>query len=261
MIHLLRLIAGTVALRPYVFVFFGVYVVIAVATVGWKRTWLYTALAFLIAFVCEYTSSHGDLGIPFGVYRYIETTRERELWIAGIPFMDSLSFTFLSFISYRLAIMLVPPRGLAGDSSTRWLTAVAAGFLMMYLDIIIDPVTLQGSRWFLGDLYYYPNGGPYFGVTIWNFMGWFVVCFIIVRAYVILERRLPGGRGGERTSYFIRSLAPALLYFSIMTFNLWVTFRIGEKAMGWTGVLLCAPLAAAVLYSIRKRRVAAQRVA
>ena len=209
----------------------------------------------------EYTSSHGDLGIPFGVYRYINTTSDRELWIAGVPFMDSLSFTFLSFISYRLAILLAQARSTkAKDTAGRWLTAGVAGFLMMYLDIIIDPVTLQGSRWFLGDLYYYPNGGPYFGVTIWNFIGWFVVCFIIVRVYVMIETRLPNEAGVRRTQYSLKALAPVLLYFSIMAFNLWVTFRIGERVMGWTGVLLCAPLALAVAYSIRKRREIMQRV-
>ncbi len=262
MIHLLRLALGTVALRPYVFVFFGIYLFIAISTIGWKRTGLYSILAYLIAFVCEYTSSHGDLGIPFGVYRYVETTRDRELWIAGVPFMDSLSFTFLSFISYRLAIALASSRRPnAKDISSRWLTAGVAGFLMMYLDVIIDPVTLQGSRWFLGDLYYYPNGGPYFGVTIWNFIGWFVVCFIIVRVYVAIEKRLGDVNLGKAAPYFLTALAPALLYFSIMAFNLWVTFRIGERVMGWTGVLLCAPLAAVVVYSIRKGRQDSLRVA
>ena len=261
MTDLLHLTLGTVWLRPYVFVFFGIYLFIALRTIGWKRTALYTLLAYLIAFVCEYTSSHGDLGIPFGVYRYIESTRGRELWIAGVPFMDSLSFTFLSFISYRLAIIFAARRNFEdGDLSRRWKTALLAGFLMMFLDIIIDPVTLQGSRWFLGDLYYYPKGGQYFGVTIWNFIGWFIVCVIIVRSYVFVEGLLSTSRmrSSARNTYFASILAPALLYFSVLAFNLWVTFKIGEKRMGWTGLLLCLPISLAILISIRPPRAIAQ---
>jgi len=37
----------------------------------------------------------------------INRTSHRELWIAGAPFMDSLLFTFLSYISWELATMLI----------------------------------------------------------------------------------------------------------------------------------------------------------
>src|SRR5215471_2140048 len=195
--ELFRLLIGTVELRPYVFIFFAIYLAIAITTIGLKRTIIFTVLAYTIAFLSEYSSSHGDSGIPFGVYRYIQTTRDRELWIAGVPFMDSLSFTFLSFISYECASLLLSPL-----TVSRWdvvelrhfkvrhsLSAAAlAGFLMMYLDVIIDPVTLQGKRWFLGQIYYYPGGGAYFGVTIANFVGWFVVCFAIVLVFICIEK-------------------------------------------------------------------------
>src|SRR5262245_66291678 len=80
--ELVRLLIGTIQLRPYVFIFFAIYLVIAVTTIGLKRTAIFTVLAYAIAFVSEYSSSHGDSGIPFGVYRYIQSTRDRELWIA-----------------------------------------------------------------------------------------------------------------------------------------------------------------------------------
>src|SRR5215471_4830978 len=199
--ELLRLLIGTIELRPYVFIFFAFYLAIALSTIGLKRTVIFTALAYTIAFVCEYISSHGDSGIPFGVYRYIESTRGRELWIGGVPFMDSLSFTFLSFVSWRFSTILlssgrtrteIAASG-AGRKSRIICTAVLAGFLMMYLDIIIDPVTLQGRKWFLGEIYYYPSGGQYFGVTLANFAGWFVVCAAIVLAFTFIERRVSAG--------------------------------------------------------------------
>jgi putative membrane protein len=249
--ELFHLLIGTIELRPYVFIFFAIYLAIAITTIGFKRTVIFTALAYTIAFASEYSSSHGDSGIPFGVYRYIESTKGRELWIAGVPFMDSLSFTFLSFVSWRLSTILLSPggtsnkiaaEGAGGKSMIIW-EAMLAGFLMMYLDIIIDPVALQGRKWFLGEIYYYPDGGPYFGITLANFAGWFLVCMVIVLAYSAIDSRLgaPLKPMGVRQFPF-QWLAPAGLYFGILGFNLWVTFRIGETTMGLAGLFISLPL-------------------
>ena len=258
--ELLRLLIGTIELRPYVFIFFAIYLAIALSTIGLKRTMIFTALAYTIAFVCEYSSSHGDSGIPFGVYRYIESTRGRELWIRGVPFMDSLSFTFLSFVSWRFSTILLSTGSTrteiaasgAGRKSRIIYTAALAGFLMMYLDIIIDPVTLQGKKWFLGEIYYYPNGGAYFGVTLANFAGWFVVCLIIVLVFSAIDSRLAGGPRPMGVRQFpFQWLSPAALYFGILGFNLWVTFRIGETTMGLAGLFISLPLLLLLGLSLR----------
>ena len=57
------------------------------------------------------------------------------------------------------------------------LVALSAVFVTI-LDIIIDPVTHLGARWFLGEIYYYPDPGFYFDVTLANFAGWFLVSFL-----------------------------------------------------------------------------------
>src|SRR5215467_7937589 len=263
--ELFRLLIGTVELRPYVFIFFAIYLAIAITTIGLKRTVIFTVLAYTIAFLSEYSSSHSDSGIPFGVYRYIKSTRGRELWVAGVPFMDLLSFTFLSFVSWRLAVILLwrgstgnrlGPAGGSGKSRVIW-TAALAGFLMMYLDIIIDPVALQGKKWFLGEIYYYPGGGPYFGVTLANFAGWFVVCMVIVLIFSAIDSRL-----GERLQHSgfrqfpLQWLAPAGLYFGILGFNLWVTFRIGETTLGLAGLFISLPLLLALVLSVWRRSAA-----
>ena len=40
-----------------------------------------------------------------GHYYYIETTKGKELWVMGVPFMDSMSFVFLAWASYSMALM------------------------------------------------------------------------------------------------------------------------------------------------------------
>ena len=48
MTELLRLLAGTVVLRPYVFVFLAVYLVAAVTKIGWAKTAAFTFIAWAI---------------------------------------------------------------------------------------------------------------------------------------------------------------------------------------------------------------------
>ena len=265
--EIIHLLANTVALRPYVFIFFAIYLFIAITSVGLKRTSLFTAIAYITAFVCEYSSTHFASGIPFGVYHYVEATRGKELWIAGVPFMDSLSFTFLSFISFRIALLLIGPRNdqtaagpqssIASITRSRGMVSTAAlsGFLMMYLDIIIDPVTLQGKRWFLGELYVYPDHGSYFGVTLANFLGWFVVGLLIVVLFSFCERRLGSmSQPAGVLNYRFQDAAPVLLYFGILGFNLFVTFHIGETSMGLAGLFITMPLLMLVIFTVRGHR-------
>jgi uncharacterized membrane protein len=255
MLRFLELLAGTVVLRPYVFVFFACYLFLAVTNLGWKRTVLYTALAYAVAFACEWSSAVAATGFPFGLYYYIAETRDRELWVAGVPFMDSLSFTFLSYVSWELAVLLAARARAADDEGVRrsWPVSLLAAFLMTYLDVIIDPVALRGERWFLGKIYDYPGGGIYFGVTIANFLGWFFVCLAILRLFVWLEPRIfKGERRVAAPAHPLKALGAVGLYFGVLGFNLLITFWIGEVALGVVGVIIVLPLAVMVALAIGK---------
>jgi uncharacterized membrane protein len=254
MIHFFELLISTIAYRPYVFIFFACYLFLAITHIGWRRTALFTVVAYAVAFMCEWSSAVAATGFPFGLYYYIDQTSHRELWIAGVPFMDSLSFTFLSYVSWELAAILLGRLKASwrdvqvmngGETRSRWSTAALAAFLMMYLDIIIDPVALRGDRWFLGKIYYYPEGGSYFGVTLANFLGWYFVCFVIVRLFVAIERMIfaKSSRFKEGVlDYRYKALGPVGLYFGVLGFNLFMTFWIGERELGVVGVIIVLPL-------------------
>ena len=251
MYELLRLLWGTILLRPYVFVFLAVYLVAGWRHIGWKRTLAYIPLGYALAWVSEFSSIHW--GFPYGDYFYIQSTAHRELWVFGVPFMDSLSYVFLSYCSYSLAVFLISPVTLwSGNLITletsrirrSWQTLILGAFLFVLLDIVIDPVALQGERWFLGRIYGYRHEGFYFGIPISNFGGWLFVGAVLTGALQALERmfsvdsrpRLPAGR-----SSWMRLLGPAL-YFSVLLFNIAVTFYIGEMLLGLVDLLLLSVL-------------------
>jgi len=245
-----RLLIGSLWLRPYVFVFLALHLVGASALLGWRRTVVFTLLTWSVAFGAEATSIR--TGIPFGWYYYIPTTANRELWIAGVPFFDSISFPFLLVSSYGLAWWLLSrPRGAANGSSNgtrqrpsraRHLCVTSALFVLA--DVIIDPVALRGDRWFLGRIYGYPEPGVYFGIPVANFLGWGVVGLVATALYQTWERR----RSELPTATFCgRALLSPGLYFGVLAFNLAVTFALKEWRLGLCGGLIALGVAAMTL--------------
>ncbi len=70
-------------------------------------------------------------------------------------------------------------------------TIFLGALLFMLIDVVIDPLSFRGDRWFLGKIYYYPDGGAYFGVTISNFIGWFIVGFVTLVVWGVIDRVTP----------------------------------------------------------------------
>ena len=221
-------LAQTFVLRPYVFAFLAAYLVAAIPDLGPRRTALFGAWTFAVAWTAEFASTR--VGIPFGLYHYTGTTRGQELFLANVPFFDSLSFVFLAYASYCLARMALDRMGGLG-------LVVLAGVVMTLLDVVIDPLAVRGDRWFLGHLFYYPNGGAYFGVPLSNFTGWFVVGCASVGG--VLMAAGPRPRGSP-----VRGVA---LYYGVLLFNLVMTWWIGEMLLLACGVVLHMALAALLL--------------
>lgn len=119
------------------------------------------------------------------------------MYLFNIPFMDSLSFSFLLFASYCLALVLVlPPSKRMGQLGwlfdralkTSWPVVGLTAVLFTFSDVVIDPVALQGERWFLGKIYGYPKETIHFGVSLANFAAWAVVGFLALLENRWLER-------------------------------------------------------------------------
>ena len=252
----ISLLAGTVILRPYVFIFLALYLFVASRQIGWKRTLLWTVTGYVVAFAAEFSSIHG--GFPFGDYFYIDTTRNRELWIAGVPFMDSLSFSFLTFTGYTCAWQIVAAlrRKTGGQDDfeyriirrSPWVLLLGATITTL-MDIIIDPVALMGDRWFLGQIHGWPRGGAYFGVPLTNFAGWFLVTAVTIGANQLIDALLnrSAEQGPKPVIPYIHLGGFALFVF-IVAFNLCVTAWLREWHLFFSGL----PLAAGFLLAVRQ---------
>lgn len=257
--HFMQIAIGTFALRPYVFAFFAAFLLVCVPHIGWKRTLTFTGVGYLIAFGSEWLSI--NTGFPYGWYYYIDTTSSRELWIAGVPFFDSISYVFLSYCSYSTALFILSPikfwRWNLATLETRRIrrsfsVLMLGSILQTSLDIVIDPVALQGKRWFLGQIYGYREAGIHFGVPLSNYAGWLLTSFCLIAAFQLIDaRRLDENSTGLFAIPF-HSLMGPLLYLSVLIFNIAITLYIGESFMALCGVVMyLLPTTIVVVLSIR----------
>lgn len=253
---------GSIVLRPYVFGFLAIYLTGAAAAWGWRRAVTFTVWAGAVAFGAEWSSTR--VGVPFGLYHYTGATAGRELYLANVPLFDPLSFTFLAYASLGLAGQLLgvdggagpgaPDRGRSPPNLGACLRlAGLAGLLMMWLDVVIDPLAVRGDRWFLGRIFYYPEPGWYFGVPIANFLGWVIVGAAIACGWTVLGSRVGGTRPAWGARLPGHGRQAAGLYYLVLAFNLSVTAAVAEPALLWAGILLHVPLAVVVVCSLRTR--------
>ena len=123
---------------------------------------------------------------------------------------------------------------------TAWPVLVLTAAFLTFIDVIIDPVALRGDRWFLGLIYGYPDPGVYFGIPLMNFVGWAVVGLIALSIYFVIDRRLPPALADATVTRHL--LLGCGLYYGVLTFNLTVTFWIGEPLLGLVGIMIYLPV-------------------
>jgi uncharacterized membrane protein len=258
----MHLLLSTIVLRPYVFVFLAVYLFISIVNFGFRTTAIFTALTYAVALACEWSSVRN--GFPFGLYHYIEATRGREIWVLGVPFMDSLSFTFLSFASYTMALIVAAPVQWRGPDlrllDTRAIRRsprvwMLAALFMVMIDLVIDPLSVLGERWFLGRIFWYDPPGPHFGVPISNYLGWFFVAVATIALFQFLDARLGSGRrkpAGVIPHLPMRWLLGPGLYLGIVGFGITMLFVIDAPTIAWAGIFIFLPFLALVANTLTR---------
>jgi uncharacterized membrane protein len=258
----MHLLLSTVALRPYVFAFLVSFLSVAIVNFGLRTTILFTVLTYAVALACEWSSVHN--GFPFGLYHYIEATRDREIFVVGVPLFDSLSFTFLAFASYTVALLLSTPlyrRGADVRLLDTWAIRRAprvwlmAALFMVMIDLVVDPLALLGDRWFLGRVFWYDPPGPHFGVPISNYLGWYFVAAVTIAIFQLLDSAI--NRGAGRPLWALpglpsRALLGPALYASMVLFGITMLFMIGAYTIAWAGVFIYLPFGVLAIHLLTR---------
>jgi putative membrane protein len=213
----------TLLRRWYAFAFLAGYFAASVPERGWKASLRFAAIGFGVAFATEYCSTR--TGFPFSSYHYTGKTRGDEVYLSNVPLFVPLSYAVMIYAGRSVGLRVV--RG------SRAIGLVIAGALCtMAIDVVVDPVTLRGEHWFLGDLYSYEGPGHWFGVPLGNFGGWFLVSAVVLAVDLLLSH-------GDVTAKVKRGV---VLAAGVVAFNLAVAFAIGKPLVGLASLALAAAL-------------------
>jgi len=99
--------------------------------------------------------------------------------------MDSLSFVYLAYASWTMASLALLPA--LKDGEHRWALSLPyrdrfsvpvlllTVVFFVLIDVVLDPMAVRGDRWFLGQIFYYPDGGCTLGSRCLILSGWGVV--------------------------------------------------------------------------------------
>ncbi len=221
--------------RPYVTAFMVFFLALALWEQGGIRTTIWVLSSYLIALLAEWGSINH--GVPFGWYFYHYEALKQDLVVAGVPFFDTISFSFLSYVSFSFAQFFASP------PKVGWLfvhrvssprarhaksTLILGAFFMVVIDLVVDPIANLGEYWFLGKIYHYPDPGVHFGITFANYCGWFVVAMTTLWLNQGIDRALiQRGMAPPLRPYIPGDgLFSMLFWMGIVLFQLGVTYWV-----------------------------------
>jgi uncharacterized membrane protein len=246
----------------YVSLFLVSFLIYSWLEQGIKRTLFWVFSGYLIAFAAEWSSI--NYHYPMGNYQYHYDALSKDLVIAGVPFFDSLSFAFLSYIAFAFAQTFVAPILRRGVDVQRLATRrirngptvlVLGAFLMLVIDWVTDPVTVQGKYWFLGNIYYYPQPGYHFGITMNNYYGWFLTGVTVILVNQCFDRWLSKREQRAGTAVRLRHV-PLMGLVAPLFWTGIVLFQLGVTAwLAWGSDLGQVPAAARTAFADHMRTV------
>lgn len=146
---------------------------------GWRDTLVFVGFTVAIAFCGEWLSAGGGgagTGLVFGHYHYTATLGPK---IAGVPPLVYLAYIAMGYASITLARSILSQGGQRPKGWGLVGFAATASMVMCGWDIAMDPVSSTVNAFWVWD-----KGGLYFGVPLHNYLGWFVVNFLIYAAFL-----------------------------------------------------------------------------
>ena len=143
--------------------------------------WRFTIIVFAIAWIFETFSVL--TGFPFGRYHYTEVMAPF-LW--HVPVFVLPAYALMAYASWTLATLLLGHLSARPIGRALWAVPVVAAGAMVAWDLSMDILrSTVEQRWIWMD------GGPYFGIPISNYLGWFGVTWLMFQGFALYLRRQP----------------------------------------------------------------------
>jgi len=138
-------------------------------------------------------------GFPFGHYYFADLMGPK---LFHVPVLLGLAYIGMAYVSWRLGCLIVG----SAWREAMVATPLAASCVMVAWDLAQDPVwstALHGWVW--------RDGGPWFGVPVSNYLGWYGTVFTIYLLFSFYLKRRPAPAAGSGNS----SGRAAILFYAV----------------------------------------------
>ena len=209
-------------------------------TLGYGRGIAFIVLAALTGFFFEIIGVNS--GTIFGghyVYQGIGG-----LTVLGVPCLISLYWSAFIYAGYNIVSSFLlwvsrdKPRKQGGNVIFLLLLIFLDGLVVASIDVFMEPLQVIAGNWT------WPDSGPYYGIPIGNFAGWFVVAIVSTGTFRLFEYLWPQKSNVINKSVF---LIPVIGYAALGMLFLFLAIHIQLPKLALTGSMAMFPVVIANL--------------
>ena len=141
---------------------------------GLKNITIFFLVTWAVSFFFEALTIH--TGLLVGHYHYIQFP----ISLFGVPFIVIVAYFGTGYFSWMLAHVLTGQFSKKLEGKWIFVVPLIAAFILVIWDLGMDPIYST-----VLSLWVWESPGPYFGVPITNFVGWFVIGFIFYQLFAL----------------------------------------------------------------------------
>ena len=185
------------------------------AALGWRNLIAFIVITVGVSFTAE--AAGVATGLVFGDYHYTDALGPR---ILGVPPAVQAAYVAVGYASFMMARIVLGQFGRARNGALLTVPLVGA-FFMVAWDVAMDPFqsTVAGD-------WIWEKGGPYFGVGIHNYVGWFATVLLFMLTYQLCTTRWAESPRRPLTHSRVFWSQP-VLYYAVIAFGVFLAPVVG----------------------------------
>ncbi|MGA7470142.1 MAG: carotenoid biosynthesis protein [Halobacteriota archaeon] len=172
-------IGGEIAASVYAFVVFVIAGLHGRERYGLKNMAIFFLVTWAVSLFFEALSI--NTGLPFGLH-YHYTVQSLSLF--GVPSVIIFAYFGTGYFSWMLSHVFTGQFSKKLQGKWIFVVPLIAAFILVMWDLGMDPIFST-----VLSLWVWESPGPYFGVPIMNFVGWFVTGFIFYQLFALYLSR------------------------------------------------------------------------
>ena len=172
-------IGGEIAASVYAFVVFVIAGLHGRERYGLKNMAIFFLVTWAVSLFFEALSI--NTGLPFGLH-YHYTVQSLSLF--GVPSVIIFAYFGTGYFSWMLSHVFTGQYSKKLEGKWIFVVPFIAAFMLVMWDLGLDPILST-----VLSLWVWESPGPYFGVPIMNFVGWFVTGFIFYQLFALYLSR------------------------------------------------------------------------